>query len=207
MAYKLGTFPPGVPHPGTAGYQAAHNLIKAHVRAWHSHGSLFREEQKGVVSLALFADWVEPVDPSSVSDLEAAKRVLAFHLDFFAKPRFIDGDYPEVAKSQVASMRLKQGYPSLRLPRFMEEEERMIKGTADFLAVQCYSSHLIKYQENHQGELGILQDAEIEIFPHPSWISLDWVYMVLWGIRKLLKYIKVNAHLCPCTPKYVRMGR
>lgn len=103
---------------------------------------------------------------------------MAFHLDFFAKPIFIDGDYPEVVKSQVASMSQKQGYPSSRLPEFTEEEKRMIKGTADFSAMQYYASRLIKYQENDTRELGILQDAEVEIFPGPSWMSLDWVYVV-----------------------------
>ncbi|XP_036996630.2 cytosolic beta-glucosidase [Artibeus jamaicensis] len=189
-AYDFGTFPPGVPHPGTGGYQAAHNLIKAHARAWHSYDSLFRKEQKGMVSLTIFSAWMEPADPNSVSDQEAAKRALAFHLDFFAKPIFIDGDYPEVVKSQVASMSQKQGYPSSRLPQFTEEEKRMIKGTADFFAMHYYSTRLVKYQENDKGELGVLRDAEIEYFTDPSWISLDWVYVVPWGIRKLLKYIK-----------------
>ncbi|XP_036154835.1 cytosolic beta-glucosidase [Myotis myotis] len=190
LAYDLGAFPPGVPHLGTGGYQAAHNLIKAHARAWHSYDSLFRKEQKGLVSLALFCGWVEPADPNSVSDQEAAKRALAFHLDFFAKPIFIDGDYPEVVKSQIASMSKKQGYPSSRLPEFTEEEKRMIKGTADFFAVQYYSSRLVKYRENDKGEQGVLRDVEMDIFPDPAWINVDWVYVVPWGIRKLLKYIK-----------------
>ncbi|PNI75970.1 GBA3 isoform 5 [Pan troglodytes] len=190
MSYDLGMFPPGIPHFGTGGYQAAHNLIKAHARSWHSYDSLFRKEQKGMVSLSLFAVWLEPADPNSVSDQEAAKRAITFHLDLFAKPIFIDGDYPEVVKSQIASMSQKQGYPSSRLPEFTEEEKKMIKGTADFFAVQYYTTRLIKYQENKKGELGILQDAEIEFFPDPSWKNVDWIYVVPWGVRKLLKYIK-----------------
>ena len=69
----------------------------------------------------------------------------------------------------------------------------MIKGTADFFAVQYYTTRLVKNQENKKGELGLLQDVEVEVFPDPSWISLNWVCVVPWGIRKLLKYIKVNA--------------
>ncbi|TKC40482.1 hypothetical protein EI555_007336, partial [Monodon monoceros] len=126
----------------------------------------FPLEQKGMVSLSIFAGWVEPADPNSVSDQEAAKRAVAFQLDFFAKPIFIDGDYPAVVKSQVALMSKKQVYPSSRLPEFTEEN-KVIKGTADFFA----------YQENKKGELGLLQDAEVEVFPDPSCISLDWVYV------------------------------
>ncbi|XP_044801974.1 cytosolic beta-glucosidase isoform X2 [Bubalus bubalis] len=190
MAYEFGVFPPGVPHVGTKVYQAAHNLIKAHARSWHSYDSLFRKEQKGMVSLSIFAGWAEPAEPYSVSDQEAVKRAMAFQLDFFAKPIFIDGDYPEVVKSQVALMSKKQGYSSSRLPEFTEEEKRMIKGTADFFAVQYYTTRLVKNQENRKGELGLLQDVEVEVFPDPSWISLNWVCVVPWGIRKLLKYIK-----------------
>lgn len=198
LTYDLGVFPPGVPHHGTGGYQAIHNLIKAHARSWHSYDSLFRKGQKGMVSLALFAGWVEPADPNSASDQEAAQRAMAFHLDIFAKPIFIDGDYPEVVKSQIASMSKKQGYPSSRLPEFTEEEKRMIKGTADFFAVQYYSSRLVKYRENDKGEVSFLQDVGIEIFPDPSWIKLDWICVVPWGLRKLLNYIKVNVfHLSP----------
>lgn len=176
VVYDLDVFPPGVPHLGTGGYQAAHNLIKAHARSWHSYDSLFRKEQQALVSLAFFTGRVEPADPNSVSDQEAAKRAMAFHLDLFAKPIFIDGDYPEIVKSQIASMSQKQGYSSSRLPEFTEEEKRMIKGTADFFSVQYYTSRLVKYQENDKGELGILQDMETEIFPDPSWIGSLWCH-------------------------------
>lgn len=190
MAYDLGFFPPGVPHNGTGGYQAVHNLIKAHARSWHTYDSLFRKEQKGVVSLSLFAAWLEPADSNSVSDQEATKRALAFEVGLFAKPIFIDGDYPEVVKSQIASMSKKQGYPSSRLPEFTEEEKKMIKGTADFFAVQYYTTRLVKHQENKKGELSFLQDVEIDYFADPSWKGVDWVYVVPWGLRKLLKHIK-----------------
>lgn len=192
LAYDMGIFAPGVPHFGTGGYQAAHNLIKAHARSWHSYDSLFRKEQKGFVSLSLFFCWLEPAEPNSVLDQEATKRAINFQLDLFAKPIFIDGDYPELVKSQIASMSEKQGYPSSRLPEFTEEEKKMIKGTADFFAVQYYTTRLVRHQENKKGELSFLQDVEIEFFPNPSWENVGWIYVVPWGIRKLLKYIKVN---------------
>lgn len=195
LAYDLGFFPPAVPHVGTGGYQAAHNLIKAHARAWHSYNSLFRKEQKGLVSLSFFTVWLEPADPNSASDKQASERALAFELGVFAKPIFIDGDYPEVVKSQIASMSKRQGYPSSRLPEFTEEEKKMIKGTADFFAVQYYTTRLIKHKENKEGELGLLQDAEIDYSTDPSWKGENWVFVVPWGLRKLLKHVKVTSWL------------
>ncbi|XP_007671416.2 cytosolic beta-glucosidase-like [Ornithorhynchus anatinus] len=193
LAYEVGKMPPGVPHPGYGAYQAAHNMLKAHAKAWHSYDSLFREAQKGLVSIALQSPWVEPADPSSVADREAAARCLAFFLDSFAKPLFIDGDYPTLVKSQVAAMSQKQGLPASRLPEFTEEEKRMIKGSVDFFALQYYTSRLAKARANTEGELSCLRDVEAELLPDPSWPKLDgssWIYVVPWGLRKLLKYIK-----------------
>ncbi|XP_074085805.1 cytosolic beta-glucosidase-like isoform X1 [Macrotis lagotis] len=193
LAYEKGLFPPGVPNLGTGAYQTAHNMIKAHAKAWHSYDSLFRKKQNGQVSIALFSPWVEPSNPTSIADQEAAKRVMTMALDSFAKPIFIDGDYPAELKSRVAAMSKKQGYPSSRLPEFTEEEKKMIKGSADFFVIHYYTSALAQHQENSGGELNILKDIEVEIFPDPSWqVSHpgSWVRVVPWGLRKLLKYIK-----------------
>ncbi|XP_074130211.1 cytosolic beta-glucosidase-like [Sminthopsis crassicaudata] len=193
FAYEKGAFPPGVPNPGIGAYQAAHNMIKAHAKAWHSYDSLFRKKQNGQVSVALFCPWVVPANPTSVADQEAAKRAMALALDLFAKPIFIDGDYPAELKSRVAAMSKKQGFPSSRLPEFTDEEKKMIKGTADFFAVQYYTTRLAKHRENSEGEPSLLKDIEVEIFPDPSWqVSYQgsWIYVVPWGFRELLKYIK-----------------
>eukprot|EP00069_Balaena_mysticetus_P020942 bmy_13244T0 len=165
LAYECGAFSPGVPYlmpdPGTA---------------MNPYSEKSRKEW--CLSQFLLAGWNQQIPTQCLTRKQL--KAMAFQLDFFAKPIFIDGDYPEVVKSQVALMSKKQGYPSSRLPEFTEEEKKMIKGTADFFA----------YQENKKGELGLLQNAEVEVFPDPSCISLDWVYVVPWGIRKLLKYIK-----------------
>ncbi|XP_072476471.1 cytosolic beta-glucosidase-like isoform X2 [Notamacropus eugenii] len=193
LAYDKGIFAPGVPNPGNRAYQTAHNMIKAHAKAWHSYDSLFRKKQNGQVSMSLFSPWVEPADPTSAADQEAAKGIMALALDLFAKPIFIDGDYPAVLKSQVAAMSKKQGYPSSRLPEFTEEEKRMIKGSADFFAIQYYTACLAKHQEYSEGELNILKDINTEVFPDPSWkVSQpgSWISVTPWSIRKLLKYIK-----------------
>jgi hypothetical protein len=67
-------------------------------------------------------------------------------LDFFAKPIFIDGDYPDVVKSQVTPMSKKQDDPSSRLPGSTEEEKKMIKGTADFFAVKYHPTPIVRHQ-------------------------------------------------------------
>uniref|UniRef100_A0A803TJE1 Klotho n=1 Tax=Anolis carolinensis TaxID=28377 RepID=A0A803TJE1_ANOCA len=61
---------------------------------------------------------------------------LEFVLGWFAKPIFIDGDYPQSMKSYLSSA----------LPEFTEAEKKFIRGTADFFALSfgaTLSFHLV----------------------------------------------------------------
>ncbi|TKS67586.1 Lactase-phlorizin hydrolase [Collichthys lucidus] len=43
--YGLGTIPPNVKNPGTAPYNIAHNLLKAHAKAYHTYNDKYRKSQ------------------------------------------------------------------------------------------------------------------------------------------------------------------
>ncbi|XP_030047096.1 lactase-like protein [Microcaecilia unicolor] len=191
-AYENGLHAPGIKESGTGAYQTAHNMIKAHAKAWHTYHLLFKEKQHGFVSLALNANWAEPLDPTSEADVKATERYLAFSLGWFAKPIFIDGDYPPLMKSSVAAKSKEQGYPSSRLPEFTKEEMQMIKGTADFFCLNYYTTRKIRHQEYAQARPSFQADEEVEEIKDPSWpiSSIEWLAVVPWGIRKLLKHIK-----------------
>uniref|UniRef100_A0A8D0L9K5 Cytosolic beta-glucosidase n=1 Tax=Sphenodon punctatus TaxID=8508 RepID=A0A8D0L9K5_SPHPU len=191
--YEKGAMAPGLKEPGTGAYLTSHNMIKAHAKDWHSYDLLFRGKQNGLVSLALNSDWAEPLDTTCTADQEAAKRHMAFCLDWFARPIFIDGDYPAIMSSQISAMSKKQGYQSSRLPEFTEEEKMLIKGTADFFALNYYTTRKIKHQERAYNEPSFSADKEAEQVADPSWpvaTGNSWLAVVPWGLRKLLKYIK-----------------
>uniref|UniRef100_A0A8C8S6Q4 Cytosolic beta-glucosidase n=1 Tax=Pelusios castaneus TaxID=367368 RepID=A0A8C8S6Q4_9SAUR len=191
--YEKGIVAPGILEPGTGAYRTAHNMIKAHAKAWHSYDVLFRKKQHGLVSIALNSDWAEPLDPACTADQEATKRYMAFCLDWFAEPIFTSGDYPAIMNSQVSVMSSKQGYRSSRLPEFTEEEKRMIKGTADFFALNYYTTRRVKHQENTHSEPSISEDREAEQIMDRSWpvaSGSSWLAVVPWGLHRLLKYIK-----------------
>nr|XP_033804384.1 lactase-like protein [Geotrypetes seraphini]XP_033804394.1 lactase-like protein [Geotrypetes seraphini]XP_033804402.1 lactase-like protein [Geotrypetes seraphini]XP_033804411.1 lactase-like protein [Geotrypetes seraphini]XP_033804421.1 lactase-like protein [Geotrypetes seraphini]XP_033804431.1 lactase-like protein [Geotrypetes seraphini] len=192
FGYENGLHAPGIKEPGTGAYQTAHNMIKAHAKTWHTYHLLFKEKQHGSVSIALNADWSEPLDPTSVIDEKATERRLAFSLDWFAKPIFIDGDYPPLMKLCVAAKSKEQGYPSSRLPEFTKEEMQMIKGTADFFCLNYYTTRKIRHQEYAQAGPSFKADEEVEEIKDPSWpiCGIEWLAVVPWGIRKLLKYVK-----------------
>ncbi|XP_039191841.1 lactase-like protein isoform X1 [Crotalus tigris] len=191
--YEKGIIAPGVSMPGVGGYLAAHHLIKAHAEAWHTYHQLFREQQGGLVSIALDSDWAEPFDPTSLADREAAKRHIAFSLDWFATPIFLHGDYPAAMKSRISAARTEPGSPSSRLPEFTEREKARIKGTADFFALNYYTARKVKHLDHKPSQPSLSADKEAEQIIDPSWpvaTGNSWLAVVPWGLRRLLTYIK-----------------
>ncbi|KAM9319853.1 klotho [Gastrophryne carolinensis] len=125
--HGTGKMPPGIRGGRAAAYRAAHNLIKAHVRAWHIYNEEFRPTQKGQVSIALASHWIDPINKLNITEenIRECRKSLHFVLGWFANPIFLDGDYPQSMKQNLSSL----------LPEFTEKEKQLNKGTADFFAL------------------------------------------------------------------------
>mmetsp|Transcript_10273 Transcript_10273/g.13484 ORF Transcript_10273/g.13484 Transcript_10273/m.13484 type:complete len:505 (-) Transcript_10273:99-1613(-) len=129
--YATGLHAPGdLSDPGRKPYIAAHHLLLAHAYAVEAYRKNFQQEQKGKIGITLNAEWWEPVsdDPR---DVVAANRAIEFSLGWFADPVFLSGDYPDCMKKTCGD----------RLPRFTEEESRLLKGSSDFFGLNHYSTH------------------------------------------------------------------
>ncbi|XP_048394444.1 beta-klotho-like [Stegostoma tigrinum] len=118
--YKTGKYPPGWKEKSAAMYTVGHNLIKAHATVWHTYDRQFRKLQKGSVSIILGSHWLEPKNNSF--NYKSFQTSMDFVLGWFAKPIFVDGDYPDSLKMQKP------------LPTFTEKEKSFVNGTADFFA-------------------------------------------------------------------------
>ncbi|XP_075714784.1 cytosolic beta-glucosidase-like [Rhinoderma darwinii] len=190
LSYEQGLLAPGKGEPGVGAYQSGHNMLKAHAKAWHTYNTFFKEKQKGLVSIALDSDWAEPLDPNSVDDKEACERYLTFRLHWFAKPIFIDGDYPAVMKSEISRKSKAEGLTTSRLPEFTDDEKSMIKGTADFFCLNYYTTR--KVIPLKQRGPSYDSDMGAEGIKDPEWpeSGVEWLAVVPWGLRKLLAYIK-----------------
>lgn len=91
---------------------------------WHLYNDNFRAAQKGQVSIALSSHWIKPQNMAE-KNIKRCQKSLDFVLGWFAKPIFIDGDYPQSMKR----------YLSLTLPEFTDAEKNLVRGTADFFAL------------------------------------------------------------------------
>lgn len=196
LGHEDGVHAPGLKEPGIAAYLAGHNMLRAHAAAWRSYDALYRAQQGGAVSLALNGDWLEPLRAGSGEDRAAAERCRAFTLGWFAWPLFVTGDYPEVMRSAVDAQSRKLGYGGgPRLPRFSEDEPAVL-GTADFFALNYYTSRKVKAGGGGGcGRMSMKADRDAEEVLDPSWpiCGVSWLAVVPSGLRNLLKYIKVTS--------------
>ncbi|XP_068134208.1 cytosolic beta-glucosidase-like [Hyperolius riggenbachi] len=192
LSYEVGNFPPGKKEVGVGAYQAGHNMIKAHAKAWHVYNNCFKDKQKGRVSIALDSDWAEPLDADSLADQEATMRYMIFRLHWFANPIFIDGDYPAIMKSVISQKSKEEGLKTSRLPEFTAEEKAMIKGTADFFCLNYYTTRKVKPLDSTSSQPLGNSDVGAEGVTDPDWplAGPEWLLVVPWGLRKLLAHVK-----------------
>ncbi|CAO2636694.1 Lactase/phlorizin hydrolase [Lemmus lemmus] len=191
FGYSSGVFPPNVQDPGWAPYRVSHILLKAHARVYHTYDEKYRQEQRGVISLNLNTNWVEPKDPGVLRDVEAADRMLQFSLGWFAHPIFRNGDYPDVMKWNVGNRSELQHLAGSRLPSFTEEEKAYIRGTADVFCLNTYSSEFVQHSTPRLNPPSYEDDRELTVSSMDSSLtSPSMLPAVPWGMRRLLNWIK-----------------
>ena len=191
--YCRGQTAPGHSEQARGAYIAVKNLILSHAKAWHTYDQEFRSKQHGEISITLDSSWPEP-HTSSKEDKKAAERSLAFHLDLFAHPIFVDGDFSPVVREQVDLHSKAVGLES-RLPSFSENERKLIKGSHDFFGLNFYRCQLVKHKSSLNGAKTpqtFDTDRDTEEMMDTSWPGTDasWLKMTSFGIRRILKYIK-----------------
>ncbi|XP_020137798.2 beta-klotho [Microcebus murinus] len=175
---------------GNDTYRAAHHLLLAHARAWRLYDRRFRPAQRGAVSLALHADWAEPANPFAASHRRAAERLLQFELAWFAEPLFGSGDYPPAARAHLAA-RARRGLAGAAPPRFSEAERRLVRGAADFCALNHFTTRFVLHEQPRGGrpdsdrDVRFLQD--VTRLRSPSRLAV-----VPWGARRLLRWVRHN---------------
>ena len=83
----------------------------------------------GKIGITLNTDWEAPKNLKDPADLEAAERAEQFRLGWFANPIFGDGNYPSAMRSRIDTRSKAENLSESRLPRFTDEEKKIIKGS------------------------------------------------------------------------------
>ncbi|KAM8933999.1 lactase/phlorizin hydrolase-like [Pelodytes ibericus] len=190
--YGTGQHAPGIKDPGNAPYKVSHNILKAHAKAWHVYNDQYRSQQHGQVGISLNSDWAEPKLATNPEDITAAERYLQFMLGWFAHPILINGDYPEVFKTQIQLKHEQCPTTVSPLPVFTAEEKTYIHGTADFLGISHYTSRLVSASPGASCESEYHNIGGFTADVDPSWAETasDWIKVAPWGFRRLLNFVK-----------------
>ncbi|GLT87929.1 hypothetical protein SLE2022_059800 [Rubroshorea leprosula] len=155
-----------------------------HRQAVSIYKSKYKEKQGGQIGLVVDCEWAEPNSDKS-EDKHAAARRLDFQLGWYIHPLYY-GDYPQVMREKLGN----------RLPKFSEEDKELLRNTMDFVGLNQYSARFIAHAADCPEEVSFYKDQEIEIIA--QWeggemigekAASEWLYIVPWGIRKVLNYI------------------
>ncbi|XP_059617698.1 myrosinase 1-like [Phlebotomus argentipes] len=175
-------------------YYCAHHLLIAHAKVYRMYQDEFYSKQGGKVGLSLHTRGYLPKNPDSASDREAAKIGFLTDIGWTAHPIFsISGGYSSVLTEFVAEKSKKEGRAWSRLPHMDHETVKLLKGTADFLGLNYYTSRLVVMDPNpFNGVAFVLNDTRIIQTPAPHWpqAKSTWLYSAPEGFRQLLRWIK-----------------
>ena len=189
--YGTGYHAPGLEGLGTLTYIAAHNMIRAHARAYRLYQQLFAAGQGGQVGITLNFHWAEPQDPEDPGCVEAAETYKQFYIGWFGHPILKDGKYPSVMREKVDAKSAAQGFQTSRLPTFTQEEEEMIAGSADFIGLNFYTCELVYPEEADIDIVSYDADDDLVNYQDPDWYGSGsaWLKVTPWALRSTLAWL------------------
>ncbi|KAL2481860.1 Beta-glucosidase 17 [Abeliophyllum distichum] len=170
--------------PGREPYIVGHNLILSHAYAVDIYRRKYQESQGGQIGMTNVIDWYEPLT-NSKEDQDAARRAIDFMLGWFVEP-LITGDYPESMIANVGE----------RLPRFTEKEEKLVKGSYDFLGINYYTALYAANDPTNPTTPSYLTDSHYEASYKRNGVLIgpqaasSWLHIVPWGIYKVMLFIQ-----------------
>ncbi|XP_050276671.1 beta-glucosidase 12-like isoform X2 [Quercus robur] len=191
--YVTGQSPPNrcssctVGDSGTEPYLVSHYQLLAHASAVRVYRQKYQEVQKGIIGISLNAPWFVPFS-NSRADHDATQRAIDFGYGWFVDP-LTNGDYPHSMQSLVGN----------RLPKFTEEQSKLVKGSFDFLGLNYYTTNYAAdapKAENASYATDMRTNVTAErngILIGPQAAS-SWLHVYPRGIRDFLLYTKTKYH-------------
>jgi beta-glucosidase/6-phospho-beta-glucosidase/beta-galactosidase len=143
MGHGMSYMAPSLSYPGIPSYLCGHNLLKAHAKVYHMYKSSLFAHQKGVMGITADTSFPEPLT-HTLEDRRASDRAMQFYVGWFMNPIYgKNGNYPKIMIDRIDELSRVQGFPKSRLPKFTDEEIKMIHKTSDFFGINSYTSVLV----------------------------------------------------------------
>ncbi|GAV68235.1 LOW QUALITY PROTEIN: Glyco_hydro_1 domain-containing protein, partial [Cephalotus follicularis] len=221
FGHDLGFGPPGrcsnrticpAGNSSTEPYIVTHNLLLAHGAVARLYKKKFQAQQGGEIGISLVGQYHVAYNPTSWKDKTASSRVMDFELGMQTKLRNFDlldvnlvlirymeplvyGSYPFTMRKLVKD----------RLPKFTEEEKKMVQGSADFIGINYYTTRYVKNIpiDLHASPVGFSQDEFAKVLAFKDGVPIGppadgsmFIYIYPQGLEDLLIFMK-NKYRSP----------
>ncbi|KAM3959861.1 myrosinase 1 [Aphomia sociella] len=194
--YGNGEMPPNIKAKGVMDYVCIKNILLAHARVYRLYVKEYKNKYNGSVGISLVANWIEPLN-NKTENVEAAEKYREFMLGMYMNPIWSkEGDFPKVVKEIVARNSKEEGLIKSRLPTFSNEEIEILKGSADFMGLNHYTTFVVspsKAQASSQ------DDAGVQISQKREWkrAKSPWLAGAPFGIYKACIHINLKYNYPP----------
>ncbi|KAK6117129.1 hypothetical protein DH2020_049174 [Rehmannia glutinosa] len=144
-----------------------------------------RAYQGGNIGITVNSTFFEPLNDTK-EDREAARRAADFRLGWFVAP-LATGEYPQSMRDAVGD----------RLPKFTQEQTKLIKDSYDFLGLNYYTANYAintpkpsGQKPNYTTDQEVTFTTERDNVPIGPKAATDWLFIVPKGIYGLLVHLK-----------------
>ncbi|KAE9547417.1 hypothetical protein FO519_009372 [Halicephalobus sp. NKZ332] len=190
------------PHCAWTLYLAARNLLLGHAEAWKRYQKFNGTAQGGgQLGIALNGPWYFPGNPDDPNDQDASVRAYDFGWGIFAEPLFGSGNWPESVFNRIQELSTQENRSIPRLAIFTNDEQKLLKGSAQFFGVNYYVAAMVKdirddLKQNRWSYNQEDYDSGTTSWIRDSWIQTNasngWIYYTPSGLRALLNHINAN---------------
>ncbi|XP_050671611.1 myrosinase 1-like isoform X3 [Leptidea sinapis] len=125
-------------------YICTKNILLAHAKVYRYYHEMYKSA-KGQVSIANFLFWLKPVDSSTDHEKELIKFLNQYNVGRFFHPIYSKhGGWPALAEQLISNLSIANGSHVSWLPAFTDDEKELVRGSADFLSFNYYSTKTLK---------------------------------------------------------------
>ncbi|CAK1543622.1 unnamed protein product [Leptosia nina] len=152
--------PEGYIDPERAPFECTKNHLLAHAQVYKLFNERYRSWNNGVMSMSNMYGWYE-----SASGDEEEQRVTQILLQYtngrFSHPLYSkEGGWPPLLVDFMDTYSKDKGYNTSLLPPFTDEEKELIRGSADFLAINQYFTFITQKSDIDPQEMRFATDEE-----------------------------------------------
>lgn len=187
--YGTGRVAPGLSNPGIGEYICSLNIVNAHAATYHLYREKYYDKQKGKIGITLDSRFFF----SKAGDTKIIDRAMQYFLGWFANPIYSStGNFPQIMIDEIRANSLAENRTESRLPKI--ENIEFIRGTADFLGLNYYSSRYVEMDNLLPAKKpSWASDTRLKFAVDPKWPYCNtWLYSVPEGLTGILQWIRDN---------------